>query len=435
MSRLLQVGGSVQFQFSGLEGRVDSFLGGGGQGEVYQVSIEGKPWALKWYFPHTATEEQRRGLEILIRRGAPNDRFLWPVDLATSSKAGFGYLMPLRDPAFTGMADLLRGKVAANLFNCTTIGLQLADSFFQLHAMGFCYKDISYNNVFFCSKTGNVLVCDNDNIGIDGGRTSIKGTPSFMAPEIVRNEKMPSTSTDLYSLAVLLFYIFVRAHPLEGKKESEIPIFDPDASRKLYGFEPTFIFDPDDNSNRPIPGVPNHDNALQCWSIYPGYFQELFERSFTAGIRDPVHGRVRETEWRAAIIQLRDLIVYCGNCGVENIHDPEASKKNIRCWRCGKPVVTPSQIKIGKNLVMLNYNTQLFPHHTDLDHLYDVSEPAAEVVRHPKDPRIWGLKNLTEIAWTATMPGGRTEVIEPGKSVTLKHGTRVNFGTKIGVIH
>ena len=38
---------------------VEKFLGSGGQGEVYEVSIQGKKYALKWYFPKQATSEQK----------------------------------------------------------------------------------------------------------------------------------------------------------------------------------------------------------------------------------------------------------------------------------------------------------------------------------------------------------------------------------------
>jgi hypothetical protein len=54
---------------------------------------------------------------------------------------------------------------------------------------------------------------------------------------------------------------------------------------KLYGAEPVFIFDPNDHSNEPVPGL--HDNALAFWPIYPQFLRDLFIQSFTAGIRDP----------------------------------------------------------------------------------------------------------------------------------------------------
>jgi len=229
----------------------------------------------------------------------------------------------------------------------------------------------------------------------------------------------------------------MRAHPLEGKKEADIQIFDPEASKKLYGTEPVFIFDPNDDSNCPVPWIPNHDTALRCWKIYPKFIQKLFERSFTDGIKDPLNGRVRETEWRAGMIQLRDLILYCGSCGAQNFYDPEivkTSAKSVSCWACHKDILLPSRIQIGRSLVMLNHDTKHYPHHVDTDRLYDLSTPLAAIAQHPKNPGIWGLKNISKEKWTVTTMDGRNETLEPGRSTTLKAGTKINFGKKIGEI-
>ena len=61
-------------------------------------------------------------------------------------------------------------------------------------------------------------------IGIDN--SAVYGTPRFMAPEIVLGKAKPSRNTDLYSLAVLLFYMFMMGHPLEGKLEADIRCMD-----------------------------------------------------------------------------------------------------------------------------------------------------------------------------------------------------------------
>src|SRR4051812_36185407 len=125
-----------------------------------------------------------------------------------------------------------------------------------------------------------------------------------MAPEIVRGDALPSTQTDLFSLAILLFYMFVVHHPLEGKRESNIRCLDLPAMTKLYGTDPLFIFDPSNDGNRPVPGY--QDNAIAFWAVYPQFFRDLFTRAFTHGLTDPQNGRVRETEWRAAMLRLRD---------------------------------------------------------------------------------------------------------------------------------
>ena len=46
-----------------------------------------------------------------------------------------------------------------------------------------------------------------------------------MAPEIVRGEALPSTATDLYSLSVLLFYLLMVSHPLEGLRMARADVF------------------------------------------------------------------------------------------------------------------------------------------------------------------------------------------------------------------
>lgn len=90
--------------------------------------------------------------------------------------------------------------------------------------------------MFFDPDTGDVLICDNDNVSANGiDNSSVYGTPRFMAPEIVMGQAKPSRNTDLYSLAVLLFYMFMMGHPLEGKLEAEIKCMDIHAMNKLYG--------------------------------------------------------------------------------------------------------------------------------------------------------------------------------------------------------
>ena len=98
------------------------------------------------------------------------------------------------------------------------MGVHLADKFLQLHAKGLCYRDISQNNVFFDPANGDILICDNDNVAVDGNVTGVLGTARFMAPEVALGKTLPTTQTDLYSLAVLLFYILFNHHPFDGAK-------------------------------------------------------------------------------------------------------------------------------------------------------------------------------------------------------------------------
>lgn len=437
MNQILKPDQSVRTETSGAVCTVERFLGGGGQGEVYRASLGNTPVALKWYFPHQATREQRAALQTLIGAGAPNNKFLWPLELVSApGVSGFGYVMPLREPRYKGIVDLMKRRTEPSFRVLATAGLELADSFLQLHARGLCYRDISFGNVFFDPDSGDVLICDNDNVTVDGKtRGGVLGTPRFMAPEVVRGDALPSTQTDLFSLAVLLFYMFMVHHPLEGKAEAAIRCFDLPAMTKLYGTDPVFVFDPNNDSNRPLPGY--HDNVIAFWPIYPQFLRDLFTRSFSQGLHDPVHGRVRESEWRAAMVRLRDSIIYCPHCAAENFYDADvlaAGGSPAPCWACGKEVPTPPRIRINKQVVMLNYDTKLFPHHLDSERLYDFAQPAAEVTRHPTDPNIWGLKNLSQEKWVSTTAEGSVKDVEPGRSVTLAAGTKISFGKSEGEI-
>jgi len=205
---------------------------------------------------------------------------------------------------------------------------------------------------------------------------------------------------------------------------------------KLYGTDPLFIFDPDDDSNRPVPGY--HDNVLAFWPLYPQFLRDLFTKAFTDGIRDPQNGRVRESEWRAAMVRLRDSIVYCANCGAENFYAAAALQapggKPGSCWSCNKQVQLPPRIRIGNTVVMLNHDTQLFPHHIDDQRMYDFSQPVAAVTRHPQEPSIWGLKNLCDEKWVITTADGAIKDVEPGRSTRLAVGLKVNFGKTEGKV-
>lgn len=436
MDQILKPGQKVRALTTRANCVIETFLGGGGQGEVYQAQLDGKPVALKWYYSASATAEQQKALETLVRMGPPSDRFLWPTELAsTSATPGFGYIMPLREQRFRSIVDLMKRRIEPSFRALTTAGLELSHSYLQLHAKGLCYRDISFGNAFFDPNTGEILICDNDNVAVDNqSRSAVYGTPRFMAPEIVRGEAFPGTQTDLFSLAVLLFYMFVMHHPLEGKKELAIKCLDLPAMKKLYGTEPLFIFDPVDDSNAPDPQY--HRNAPAFWSIYPRFLRDVFTKAFTDGIKDAQHGRVRESNWRAVMVRLRDSIVYCTHCNAENFHDASdaTDDDDHRCWSCRRHLRLPPRVRIGRSFVMLNHDTQLFAHHIDEEKKYDFTEAIAAVTKHPADPSIWGLKNLSIQTWSATNHKGEVKDVSPGRSVTLALGMKINFGHAEGEI-
>jgi serine/threonine protein kinase len=254
-----------------------------------------------------------------------------------------------------------------------------------------------------------------------------------MAPEVVRGETLPSTQTDLYSLAVLLFLMLVFHHPLDGRREQAIHCLNRAAMEHLYGSDPIFIFDPNDRSNEPDPDF--QKNALVFWPLYPAFLRKLFVQSFTEGLKDPVNGRVRESTWRTEMSRLRDSIYYC-TCGAENFYDTEALRdaggNPGYCWNCGRQLQLPPRIRIGKTVVMLNHDSKLYAHHLDDAKAVQFDTPVGEVTRHPTDATRWGLKNLGDESWSATLSDGSVRQIDPAKNLTIAPGTRIHFGATEG---
>lgn len=408
-------------------------LGSGGQGEVWLATLDGQDFAVKVYHRHTATPAQRAVIERLVKAGPPAPYFLWPLALIEDPGAGtFGYAMKLRESRFRASEDYMARRIEPSFRALMTAAWQLADGFLRLHSAGHCYRDISFGNVFLDPHNGDIRVCDNDNVDIVGSATAgVLGTPRFMAPEVVRREAAPSDQTDRFSLAVLLFYLLMGGHPLDGAREAKIRCLDVPALEKLYGFDPLYVFDPVDPSNRPVPGV--HDNPLAFQALYPNAIRELFERSFTEGLHYPGK-RVRESEWRKVFARARDSILYCAACGAENFYDASHLRTagGQGCWNCRVGVVLPPRIRIGSDVVLLNRDTRLYNHH--IGPAGDSEVVIAEVVPNPRDPSVWGLKNLTAEKWTITKPDGTVVDVPPEKAAPIVAGNVLNFGPVTGEI-
>jgi hypothetical protein len=58
----------------------------------------------------------------------------------------------------------------------------------------------------------------------------------------------------------------------------------------------------------------------------------------------------------------------------------------------------------------------------------------AEISPHPSEPGVLGLKNLSQKAWRATLASGRQVQIDPGRSIRLDAGVRIDFGAAEGTI-
>jgi eukaryotic-like serine/threonine-protein kinase len=313
---LIQPGQTLKMERAEALLTVEKRIGEGGQGVVHVARLNGAPFAVKWFRPGPGNEEMRKAIAGLIQRGRPHPAFVWPFDLVTSDRMpGFGCVMPLLEPRFISLAALLNQNIQPSFRVITAVGRELVDAFAGLHSAGLCYRDISFGNLRVDPTACEAAIIDVDNVGIDGGPVQIKGTGPFMAPEILRDEALPSAVTDLHSLAVLLFYLLMHRHPLLGMRadasytwEGEGHLAEASLLVRNFGVQPLFIFDPRDPSNRPIPG----DRVVNWWAIYSQQCRRVFTQAFTAGLHDAsLNGRVIESAWRRMLQSLHDSVFSC----------------------------------------------------------------------------------------------------------------------------
>jgi serine/threonine protein kinase len=417
--------------------RVLKEIGGGGQGNVYLVSEEAEQYALKWYNKTSSTAEQYAAIEILVEKGAPSEKFIWPLAIVEGeSKDNFGYVMPLIDTKrFTKLAHYFGGEIKVKRFEpIIDACIRMAHGFNELHLSGLCYRDISFGNLFVDFETGEVLICDNDNVTFDNltKTEDIWGTHGFMAPEVVKGEKPPSSQTDLFSLAVVLFRMLHLQHPLQGKRDYEIEIADLEALTDLYGHNPVFIYDPIDETNRPVKG--KKDMADAYWPYYPEFLKNKFIDAFTHGLQDP-NQRIRESIWIKTLAELRASLMYCYSCGEQVFYDQTKLGHLDPCPKCGKAIDTlPPRLKIGEKILMLNHDVTLYTNQIDDSNPMDYETPYAKVEIHPRHPEIWGLKNLSEFVWRFETKDGEMKEIYKEGVIPIKDNQEIFLDKVIGTM-
>ena len=411
---------------SGGELEVIQKLGEGGQGVVYKVNYNGKPLALKWYFGNKLNNADKfyRNIQNNIKQGAPTNAFLWPLEITEYFEGSFGYLMELRPPEYKDFSLFLLAKVHfANIEALINTALCITNGFRELHNRGYSYQDLNDGNFFVNPKTGDVLICDNDNVAPYGENLGIAGKCRYMAPEVVMGQKRPDSHTDRFSLAVVLYMLLFLNHPLEGKR-TMCPCLTEELERKFYGSDPVFVWDPANDANRPVRGV--HTNEIKLWPLYPAFVRKTFEKAFSHEVmvgNDTTH-RVIEKEWQEVFTTLRDLTIKC-SCGSETFIDP--SQQSCKCINCGKSIERPPILKVKKYHAALAPGKKLYACHVQYDS-DDFKETKGEVISSRNNPSLLGLRNDSNNTWEAILPNGSSKGYPNGQVIKLGKGIKINFG-------
>lgn len=422
---MLHIGDSVQIT-SGGSATLLSELGNGGQGTVYKVNYEGKEYALKWY--HKPCDAKfYDNLKHNIEKGSPAPCFLWPLFLtAKDDKGCFGYLMELRSPTYKEFCDFLLAKAQFGTVSAMVeAAIKICVSFRQLHSKGYSYQDLNDGNFFINPVTGDVLICDNDNIAPSGMNMGVLGKCRYMAPEIITGKSLPDAQSDRFSLAIILFLLFFNNHPLEGEQICSCPCMTEKHEKLFYGTKPLFIYDPQNTSNRPVQGI--HVNVIQLWPQFPEYVRNIFIDQFSEKVMQEPGRRITEKEWlNKVLLRLRHELVKCPACGGEIFLDTEQDQ--FVCSDCGHhirqrmPIIQSGMYKVAACRDKNVYQYITNPGKPLLNTCTGI------IVESKKTPGLFGLKNQTQDTWLLTTKSGKSRPIAPGEAAPLLIGNEIAFG-------
>lgn len=424
----LKVGDTIKMK-NGDTATVLAEFGSGGQGTVYKVSYNGKEYALKWYHNGVFKGNESafyKNLENNILKGAPTKAFLWPLGITEVYNGTFGYIMDIRPDGYEELTNFFVGsrkqkQVSFKSFHAVTAAaINIIQGFRELHNRGYSYQDINNGNFFINPTTGEVLICDNDNVSPYGTNMGIMGKQRWMAPEIVTLESDPDKQSDRFSLAVVLFRLLFINHPLEGAYSTP-PCMTKALEKKYYGTEPIFVYDPVDKRNRPIPGT--DCNLKLFWSVYPQYIKDLFIRAFSQDVMHKRKPRVLEKEWLDAFFRLRAEIGTCPICKEETFYQVAAPSK---CIECKKMIPQVPTLLLKNYQLPLHVGMKLYLWHVDST-LEDIETVVGEVVSNPKYPRLTGIRNTSQTTWIITLPDNTQRPLSPGNVVPLKDGFQFDF--------
>lgn len=406
---------------------VKSKLGEGGQGVVYLVTLSnGTDMAFKCYL-NKQESAYMTNLKNLMSQRQPSPAFLWPKFVASIEGEECGYVMDLKPASYFELGDFYsagyNGKVKANFSSFGArlqAALHICNAFRQLHIQGLSYQDINDGSFLINPTTGDVLICDIDNVCTNNQTiTHIMGKSRYMAPEVM-DGNTPNTNSDRFSMAIILYRLFMLDHPFEGENIIKIPCLTSDIERRKYGREAVFVYDAFDNSNRPNNHI--HRNSTLFWQYCPPSLQKMFQKALGHdAIVNPIN-RVSARDWKELFLELRRNLIVCPKSPEGKDHDFMSDGPVQKCLRCG------DQIVVNTTLHFSDGSKYIVTPHKNIYISDEMAPIAFGVSRVLNSGEIeLGVRNTSNSTWNVQTPSGNIRQVEPGKSMPLLNSMQIRF--------
>lgn len=418
--------------------------------------VGGDYWKDKFCWPTKVVEfEGRLGLvapvypgKFFFEYGSKNDDFL---GIKGKEKEGKWFASANNQNKF------LDPRERGNWQSYFRICILLSRSVRRMHAAGLAHSDLSYKNVLVDPVTGGAAIIDIDGLVVpDRYPPDVVGTPDFIAPEVMEtnhlakndpNRKLPSRTTDLHALAVLVYMYLLYRHPLRGGK---IHNADPQKDEELsMGAKALFVEHPTDRSNRPNltdirPSyLPWADVTKRPYTLTGPYLKTLFDKAFIDGLHNPVL-RPSADEWEQALVKTIDLMQPCQNPDCEQKWFVFDNSTKPFCPFCGTPfrgqlpvlnlysARTPGNFRPDNHRLMVYSNQYIYAWHAS--NLVFPNERLTATQTKPVGYFVFhqgrwvlvnqGLPDLTDVDEKRAVP--------IGQMLELRDGQQILFSKEVG---
>ena len=229
---------------------VDSLIGEGANGEVYKcLSACSRSYvALKYMYGGYSTNNKvfYQKISLMARSESPHPDLVWfipgAVSAFTPESETFAFAMPLLQ-GYHSFTDAIRDLSLLTAEQKAEACFRTGKIFHALRGSGFIYADVSGSNAMYQLKPDghvSVKLIDPDNITIPKYTLGLSGTGLYRAPEVMLGDK-PTFDSDAHALAVLVFRLLMRRHPLDTDEARSRP-FDNANILRDFAKAPRFLF-------------------------------------------------------------------------------------------------------------------------------------------------------------------------------------------------